>query len=56
MDSYGRVLSLGSGSGILGVRPVQECVVSEYGGRSSMAERFSVEEDVEGSSPFGHPK
>lgn len=34
---------------------VQECVVSKYGGRSSMAERFTVDEDVEGSSPFGHP-
>ena len=28
---------------------------SRYGGRSSMAERLTVDQVVEGSSPFAHP-
>ena len=30
-------------------------VEAAYGGRSSMAERFPVEEDVVGSKPIRHP-
>ena len=40
-----------------------ECIMNviinpalSYGGRSSVVERLSVEEDVAGSNPVGHPK